>query len=289
MSKEFIRDELSEEVALYEAWDAMHRLQEDIDSLESPDLEDTKQLLLDYQQYLWKIHNEYIGKEISISGSNIAVPLVDDTGNPNGQTSYEGIVSEAYFSGISVAKIEDRYWLGIKATTGYTANDSLTYAQNTTYSVFAPLVSTSFTVPSSSIPEISPDDDDETAQEIDQAILNVPIDLARLTDIIQAIDPSKDEMKLEMYLRHINSIASFESVAAIAPYGFRFDDEEGDVSAYQPDEDGYIMSGDFSAFRILFVTTEEGREIPKLVITCYDEDDDLMGVMTEDIAEIQLR
>lgn len=287
MADEIYPDGLSEEIQLYEAWNRMKDLQSRLNFLESSDFTEVHNILNEYQTELWALYSEYSGQKVSISGSNIAVPLLDETDTPSGHTIYKGTVPDAYFSGITVADIDGRFLIGLKATTGQSSDVSLTHERTTTYNVFAPFESTSFTTLDNSIVELLPEDDDEIAQEIDEAILSNPIDLPKLITLLQNIDPSTDEMKIDMYLRHANALSSFQTVTAIATHGFMFDEEDS-ISAFKP-EDGFILSGDFNAFRIAVITTDEGETIPKLLITGFDADGDLMAVMAEDVTEIQLK
>lgn len=273
-----------QDAAFADAIDRLRNLQIAMDACADGD---TMQELIDhYSDAATTIHSYCEDKVIMVTGSGILVPSLDEDGDLDGMLITSDMVS-GKFGAIKINPTmfdgyNSRQVVGMSLEVGKLYRQSPVHKQVTQLYAFVPFESCQFSVDRDEA-ELLPEDNDEIAEFIDEAILNGPIDLLKLSVLFQENEWS--ELATKMYLAHLNRIASFQFVEALAPYGIIMNDSDN-VQIYQ-DKNTYVLSGRFKRFNVANFKTEN-EVAKKLIIVAEDDDKDLMGVIVEDIEDIKL-
>lgn len=204
-----------------------------------------------YASQLQELHSICQDRIIHATSNTVFAPVTEESGAISGAQIITGTAA-GNLRGISVATFPDsdgdaKARLGIQLHYGQKKATSPVGNQHFEYFTFVPVEGATFYVEPFEDQKFEPDPNDVICASIDEAMLNVPIDFARLTslfetEMIPAIDDDGDDapgLQHTYYLKYLNQIASFRAVTAIAHYGIQRADER--VVFHQEDDELFML------------------------------------------------
>ncbi len=238
------------------------------------------------EPWVRSLYELWLDKVISAEGDNMIFPDTESTAEVIGAVSRSGSAT-GMFTGIKWHRVfEDGEYLqtvlGLQLYIDDKKFETIVQKQRREYFVFAPIESCSFHIFEDMF--ITPEDDDEIAAEIDETLMNESIDFAELSKVIAERFTDMSEMQQQFYLDHINRMAAFTSITAIAPRELCISGDDEVIVITEPS----LIDGAFRGFYIIHADYGEGMK-PRLVVCTDGEDGDLAGVFVDEISDLQLK
>lgn len=281
-------------ILLAEAWADVTKIQQQLDTIPAgtPEVIQTavNTVLIEYQDTLSRIYRHCEGNYITATGDQMCFPVInEETGELQGMTIGVGGF-KGRFCSVDIHNIQDQLMIGISLVYLPPQTQTTPVSKTgTTYVVFAPFVHSTYHVHEEDFLTPLPEEDDEVAMDIDEALLSKSIDFPKLIALFQ--DPSKEwsDLQEDVYLRYLNKIATFRHITALAPYGLKIESDSGHMGMYESEEGLFLLDGEFDGFQLAVLQGEDGILHSKLLVAAVDPKGNRMSVIAEDITDIQLK